>query len=144
MAELNNSIEIMNELENKKKEVDYSVKLPDAEMEIMLAVWDLEQPVTTSALMDAVGRRRGWKAPTLISFLGRLEARGFLLSCKNGKERNYYPVADRDRYVGDVTKRFTDTFHGGSFVKLLDSLFAGREFGDNDIDELLVWLKNRK
>ncbi len=144
MAELNNINEIMDELERKKKEVDYSVKLPDAEMEIMLAVWNLEPPVTTSALMDAVGRRRGWKAPTLISFLGRLETRGFLLSYKNGRERNYLSAADRDRYVGNMTKRFTETVHGGSFVKLLDALFDGREFGDSDIDELLIWLKNRK
>ncbi len=143
MAEVNNIHEIMEELERKKAEADYSVKLPDAEMEIMLAVWDLEPPVTTAALMEAVGKRRGWKAPTLISFLGRLETRGFLVSCKNGKERNYFPAVERERYVSGVTKRFAETCHGGSLVKLLDSLFYERDFGDRDIDELLVWLKNR-
>ena len=136
--------EIMQELEKKSAEVDYSVKLPDAEMEIMLAVWDLEPPVNTAALMEKVGRRRGWKAPTLISFLARLEDRGFLLSYKNGKERYYLPAAERERYVSGTTRRFVDTCHGGSFVKMLDSLFYGREFTDNDIDELLIWLKNRK
>ena len=77
MSEVNYSPEMIEELERKKAEADYSVKLPDAEMEIMLAVWDLEVPVTSSALMEAVGKRRNWKAPTLISFLGRLESRGF-------------------------------------------------------------------
>lgn len=136
--------EIMRELEKKAAQVNYNLKLPDAEMEIMLAVWELESPVNTAALMEKIGKRRGWKAPTLISFLARLEARGFLMSYKNGKERYYLPVAQRERYVGEMTKRFVDTCHGGSFVKLLDSLFYGREFGDSDIDELLVWLKNRK
>lgn len=136
--------DIMQQLERMKVEVDYSVKLPDAEMEIMLAVWELEPPVTTSALMEKIGKRRGWKAPTLISFLGRLESRGFLLSYKNGKERYYLPVAERDLYVNPLTRRFVETCHGGSFVRMLDALFADREFGDSDIDELLIWLKNRK
>ena len=143
MADLNNMTELMAELERKKNEVDYSAKLPDSELEIMLAVWDLEPPVTTAALMEAVGKRRGWKAPTLISFLGRLETRGFLVSCKNGRERYYLPAADRERYISGVTGRFVQTCHGGSLVKLLDSLYFEREFRDSDIDELLVWLKNR-
>jgi len=143
MSEVNYSPEMIEELERKKAEADYSVKLPDAEMEIMLAVWDLEVPVTSSALMEAVGKRRNWKAPTLISFLGRLESRGFLVSYKDGKERNYVPVIERERYVSGVTRRFADLCHGGSLVKLLDSLFYEREFGDREIDELLVWLKNR-
>ena len=143
MAEITDIHEIMDELERKKKEVDYTVKLPDAELEVMIAVWNLKAPVTTSELMDAVGKKRGWKAPTLISFLGRLEARGFLMSYKNGKERNYHPIAERGRYVSEVTRRFVETVHGGSFVRLLDSLFDGKEFSDSDIDELLIWLKTK-
>ena len=143
MAEMTSIHEIMDELDRKKKEVDYTVKLPDAELEVMIAVWNLKAPVTTSELMDAVGKKRGWKAPTLISFLGRLEARGFLMSYKNGKERNYLPVAERGRYVSEVTRRFVETVHGGSFVRLLDSLFDGKAFSDSDIDELLIWLKTK-
>ena len=143
MADKYSTDDIIKELEQKKTEADYSVKLPDSELEVMLAVWDLTPPVTTAALMDAVGKQKGWKAPTLISFLGRLETRGFLVSCRSGKERYYLPAADRDRYISGVTRRFVQSCHGGSLVKLLDSLYYEREFGDSDIDELLVWLKNR-
>ena len=43
--------------------------------------------MTTNYLMKAIGNEKGWKAPTLISFLVRLENRGFITSCKKGKER---------------------------------------------------------
>ena len=65
------------------------------------------------------------------------------MSYKNGKERNSFPVAERGRYVSEVTRRFVETVHGGSFVRLLDSLFDGKEFSDSDIDELLIWLKTK-
>ncbi len=124
-------------------EVDYSVKIPDSEMEVMLAVWKAEPPVTTNCLMKLIGNKKGWKAPTLISFLTRLEDRGFLMSYKNGKERLYIPVAEKDVYISSMTRLFVDTYCDGSFVKLLDLLFRDKKFENNDIDELLAWLKSR-
>ena len=54
-------------------------KLPDAEFDVMLALWESEvSPVNTAYLMENVGKQKGWKAPTLISFLSRLEERGFI------------------------------------------------------------------
>jgi predicted transcriptional regulator len=61
------------------------MKIPDSEMEVMLAVWKAEPPINTNCLMKLIGNKKGWKAPTLISFLSRLEDRGFLMSYKNGK-----------------------------------------------------------
>ena len=73
---------IINELMNKSASVDYSIRLPDAEFDVMAAVWDGEPPVTTAFLMQQIGNKKGWKAPTLISFLTRLEERGFVASFK--------------------------------------------------------------
>ena len=69
----------------KAAEINYTKKLPDAEYDVMAAIWDAEPPVNTAYLMEAVGREKGWKAPTLISFLVRLEDRGFIVSEKKGK-----------------------------------------------------------
>lgn len=121
--------------------VDYTIRLPEAEFEVMLAVWDGEAPMTTGYLMKAVGNPKGWKAPTLISFLVRLEKRGFISSCKKGKERFYTPVADRETYLSRVTEQFVEKYHGGSFVNLLDALYRDRNFSTQEIDALMEWLK---
>lgn len=124
-------------------EINYDKKLPDAEFDVMNAIWQGNPPVNTSYLMDAVGKDKGWKAPTLISFLVRLEERGYISSSKNGKERQYVPVADMNKYMKNVTVDFVDRYHGGSFVKLMDTLFADRNLSESDIDDLLAWLKSK-
>ena len=68
---------IVEDLLQKSASVDYSIRLPESEFEVMSAVWDGEPPMTTAYLMQQIGSKKGWKAPTLISFLTRLEERGF-------------------------------------------------------------------
>ncbi len=126
-----------------KISVDYGKKLPEAEFEVMNAIWNGEPPVNTAYLMDVVGKEKGWKAPTLISFLVRLQDRGFITSEKKGKERYYTPAADRDEYVHAVTSDFINKYHAGSFVNLLDSLYNNKVLSEDDIDELLIWLKTK-
>ncbi len=134
---------VIEELMAKAKPVDYSVKLPDAEFDVMNAIWDGEPPLNTSYLMQKIGHRKGWKAPTLISFLVRLEDRGFIASYKNGKERYYIPLAKKDEYICSVTKSFIYQYHNGSFVSAMNSFFKDRSLSEGDIDELLEWLKSR-
>ena len=124
-------------------EINYSKKLPDAEFDVMSAIWAGEPPVNTAYLMEAVGKSKGWKAPTLISFLVRLEDRGYISSEKKGKERLYSPVAEKDKYMQQVTADFVKHYHGGSFVHLMDVLFKDKSLSENDIDELLEWLKSK-
>jgi len=125
------------------REIDYEKKLPDAEFEVMQAIWAAEPPVNTAYLMEKVGRGRGWKAPTLISFLVRLEERGYITSEKRGKERYYTPLAEQDVYLRAVTEQFVAQYHGGSFVHMMDALYLGKKLSESDIDELLQWLKTK-
>ena len=123
---------------------DYSRRLPETEFEVMLAIWNApEPPVNTAYLMEKVGRDHGWKAPTLISFLVRLEERGYVSSEKKGKERYYTHVADRAEYIRLVSEDFVAKYHGGSFVSMMDSLYKDKKLSENDIDELLQWLKTK-
>ena len=130
-------------MELEKITLDYTKKLPEAEFEVMNAIWAGEPPLTTAYLMEAVGKSKNWKAPTLISFLVRLQERGYIVSEKKGKERYYTPVAERDTYIRSVTADFIEKYHGGSFVNLLDSLYSNKSLSDSDIDDLLIWLKSK-
>ena len=86
-------------------------KLPDAEFDVMVALWDCDvSPVNTAYLMENVGKHKGWKAPTLISFLSRLEEKGFIHSEKRGKERQYYADAVKEDYIKLVTIDFIEKF----------------------------------
>jgi len=127
---------------DKAELVDYSIKLPETEYDVMDAIWNCEIPVTTGKLMQTIGNERGWKTPTLISFLTRLEDRGFIYSIKKGKERCYFPLAQKTKYVENLTRRFLQQYHEDSFVHLLAVLYPEKIMPDIEIDAMLEWLGN--
>ena len=129
---------------DKAENVDYSIRLPDTEYDVMAAIWNGEIPATTAYLMKKLGNLRNWKAPTLISFLVRLEERGFIYSINQGTARLYFPLAKRDTYIRAVTADFMQKYHDGSFLKLLDALFPEGISSEADVDALLAWLRSRK
>lgn len=118
-------------------------KLPDAEFEVMKTVWANEPPVTTNMLMEQLGNEKGWKLQTLIALLLRLVDRGFLRTEKNGKERTYFPLVDKEQYLHFETSSFIERFHDRSIVSLVNTLYDGKELNFSDLDELSKWLKKR-
>ena len=119
------------------------VRLPDAELEVMLAVWKCEPPVTTTRLMRLIDPDRQWKTPTLISFLQRLENRGFIASEKHGREYTYEPTVNRAYYVGELTKSFMKRIHGNSLSSFLNAAYGDSGFSDAEIEDLLFYLERR-
>ncbi|MBQ8392639.1 MAG: BlaI/MecI/CopY family transcriptional regulator [Clostridia bacterium] len=124
--------------------MDISKKLPEAEFDVMVALWNSKAyPVNTAYLMENVGKAKGWKAPTLISFLTRLEDRGFIHSEKRGKERYYFVDAVKTDYVRGITVDFLNKYHNGSFVKMLDLLYGNNTLPNDELDEMLKWLQEQ-
>lgn len=119
-------------------------KIPDAEFEVMKTIWENEPPVTTNILMDQLGNRKGWKLQTLVVLLLRLVDRGFLRSEKDGKERTYYPLVNKEKYLEFETSSFIDRFHDHSIVSLVNTLYDGKKLNASDLDELSKWLKKRE
>ena len=134
---------LIEEIIGRAKPVDYTVKLPEAEFDVMSAIWEGAPPLTTSYLMQKIGHKKGWKAPTLISFLTRLEDRGFIHSEKKGKERYYYVDAVKNDYIKSVTVDFLDRYHDGSFVKMLDLLYGNGSLPNDELDKMLKWLQEQ-
>lgn len=118
-------------------------RLPEAELEAMLAVWRCEPPVTTARVMLLVDPGRSWKTPTLISFLTRLEKRGFLTAEKHGREYVWVPAVERDRYLSFLTRDFLERVHGGSLPAFLSAAAGEGPLSDETIDGLLSWLESR-
>jgi predicted transcriptional regulator len=119
-------------------------KLPEAEFDVMVALWDSEvSPVNTAYLMENVGKQKGWKAPTLISFLSRLEERGFIHSEKKGKERYYFVDSVKEDYIRGITFDFLSKYHSGSFVKMMDLVYGKNSMSSKELDEMLRWLQQQ-
>ncbi len=119
-------------------------KLPDTEFEIMKVVWANEPPITTNMVMEALGNEREWKAPTVISLMLRLVEKGFLRTEKNGKERTYFPLVEKENYLKFETGKFMKLYHENSFLSFVNTLYDGKQVNDADIEELMKWVKERR
>lgn len=60
--------------------------MPDAEFDIMKTVWANKPPITTTIIMEQLGKEKDWKIQTVVSLMNRLVERGFLRS--ENMERN--------------------------------------------------------
>jgi predicted transcriptional regulator len=131
-------------LKRKEMDMDNIRRLPDAEFDVMVALWNCKvTPVNTAYLMETVGIRKGWKAPTLISFLTRLEEKGFVYSEKKGKERHYYPIADKSLYIKNVAIDFIDRYFSGSVVEMVDMVCGELTESSDQIDEMKKWIQKQ-
>jgi|AGTN01.1.fsa_nt_gi Predicted transcriptional regulator len=119
-------------------------KLPDTEFEIMKVVWANEPPITTNVIMEQLGNAREWKAPTVISLMLRLVEKGFLRTEKNGKERTYFPLVDKEDYLKFETGNFMKLYHENSFLSFVNTLYNEKQLSDSDIEELMKWAKERR
>ena len=120
-------------------------KLPDAEFEIMKAIWHIEQPVTSPALTVILSRDlhdRDWKQQTVMTMLVRLEKKGFLHSEKNGKERGYYAVISESQYMNIEAVSLKSRFGANKMSGFVKALYSDGEISDEDISELKNWLND--
>jgi len=117
-------------------------KLPDAEFEVMKTVWDTTAPMSVNAV--AAQMDKDWKIQTLISLMHRLVERKFIRTEKNGNERVYYPIIEREEYLKFETGNFVKQYHENSFMNLVTTLYDNKGLSNDDIDELLKWAKDRR
>ena len=117
-------------------------RLPDAEFEVMRAVWKCGGVTVPTAELSAhmKGER---KAQTVLTMLTRLAEKGFLLSEKNGKERLWTAAVSEDEYRTFEAKTFVEKVYDGSFSVLLNAFYAGKELSENDARELLEWIDRK-
>lgn len=111
-------------------------RLPDSEFEIMKAVWESSEPATTASVMEELETKKGWKAPTVISFLLRLVERGFLRTEKPGRERIYFPLVSEEDYLQFETERFVRTYHNNSSSQFINTLIKSKEVTSEELDEI--------
>lgn len=96
---------------------DALTRLPDAELEVMQALWALDAyPAHTADI--AAQLERDWKAPTLLKLLSRLEERGFVRGEKAGRANLYTPLVAQKDYLKAESRSFLDRLHGGSLPSL--------------------------
>lgn len=117
-------------------------KLPDSEFEVMDIIWNCEGDVTSNVILAKM--RKNCKLPTVISYLKRLEEKGFLTKEKNGKEYLYRPIITKDDYLKFETNLFIKQYHNNSLFSFMSALVQSKPLSAEEIELLTAELEKYK
>ena len=97
-------------------------RLPDAELEVMQAVWDCAIPATRSEIQEKLAVSHPMALTTLLTLLSRLAEKGFLDIEKQGRGNCYTPTITRQDYLASQSRRFLEQLCGGSLATFANAL----------------------
>ena len=118
-------------------------RLPDAELEIMNALWDADAPLTAAELETALpGPPRA--RTTLLTLLARLEEKGCVNRDMQGRGYLYTATLTRSEYLPAESKSAWHRLFGGSPRSFVAALVETDALTDADIDELAAYLEELK
>lgn len=94
-------------------------RLPDAEQEVMQAIWACEVPAARTDIEDILFKTHPMALTTLLTLLTRLSEKGFITIEKNGRRSYYTPCVTQEEYLASQSKNFFEKLCGGNL-----SIFA--------------------
>ncbi|MEA4989128.1 MAG: BlaI/MecI/CopY family transcriptional regulator [Anaerovorax sp.] len=115
-------------------------RLPDSELEIMLIIWNAADPVSRIYIQEHLQSSREIAPTTILSFLSRLEAKGFLKVEKRGKSNYYFPLIRQEDYVKNESKTMLARFFGNSLKNFVVQLSDSDMVEESELQELKKFL----
>ncbi|MBC5658839.1 BlaI/MecI/CopY family transcriptional regulator [Anaerosacchariphilus sp. NSJ-68] len=119
-------------------------RLPDSELELMMIIWDAEGSVTRSEIEDRLPAERKLSATTVLSFLSRLQEKGFLEVERDGKTNRYRPLVEKETYLREESRSIWKRLYQNSVGNFMTALGSGEELSDRDLDELQEFLDRQR
>jgi len=97
-------------------------RLPDAELEVMQAVWACESPVSRADIEEILYKTHPMAMTTLLTLLTRLAEKGFISIKKNGRRSYYTPCISQEEYLAAQSKTFVEKLCGGKISTFATAL----------------------
>ncbi|MCL1853588.1 MAG: BlaI/MecI/CopY family transcriptional regulator [Peptococcaceae bacterium] len=112
-----------------------TLKLSEAEKEIMTIIWREEHPLTSNFILEHITSRT-LALSTVMTVLARLCEKGFV-HCDRTTRTNYYTaLISKEDYRGEVSREFLETMHDNSIASMVTALNRKGAITEEDIREL--------
>ena len=122
---------------------DTPKRLPDAELEVMKALWQAGEPLTRPELEARLAQHH-WASTTLLALLARLEAKGYVAREKQGRGYLYRAALSRRDYLPVESRSALARLFEGSAKNLVAAMAESDALTDRDIAELEEYLAELK
>ena len=116
------------------------INLSDGEWSIMNVLWEAA-PRTITQLTAALKESTGWSKHTVITMLGRMEAKGAVRYEEGVRAKQYYPAVPQAETVLGETESFLEKVYAGSLGLMVNTMVEKNSLSKEEIDELYAILK---
>lgn len=119
-------------------------KLPDAELELMMIIWEAEEPVTRLYIEEHMDEGRDVLPNTVLTLLSRLERRGFVRKDRQGKMNYYSAVVPKEPYLKAAGRGVLQRMFHGSLRNFAAALYEGEEIDPEEAEALYRFLEEKR
>lgn len=119
-------------------------RLPDSELEIMMIIWDYNKPVTRFEIEERMEKGKKLSPTTILSFLSRLQEKGFVEVRKSGKNNVYLTLVEREDYRKVESRNVLKRLYQNSARNFLAALYDGESLSGEDLRELEEYISEKR
>ena len=119
-------------------------RLPDSELEIMMIIWDYNKPVTRFEIEERREKGKKLSPTTILSFLSRLQEKGFVEVRKSGKNNVYLALVEREDYRKVESRNVLKRLYQNSARNFLAALYDGESLSGEDLRELEEYISEKR
>ena len=116
------------------------IKLPESELEIMQAIWALneegEKFVSASLIMKRFPAITRLKLTTVLTLITRLQTKGFISTEKLGRSNCYTPLIPSDEYRRFATGDYVKKVYLGDKMDLISALVSDETLTQEELNEI--------
>ncbi len=116
-------------------------RLPESELEIMMILWKHGGAMNRMEIEAQLAKKVA--APTVLSFLNRLETKGFVRVEKAGKQNWYTPLVGEEEYVRGESRNILKKLYRNSVRNFMAALYEGEGMSKEEINELQAFLDEK-
>lgn len=119
------------------------LSLSAGEWQIMECLWE-NSPRTLMEMVRELSPSTGWHKSTIVTMVGRLEAKGAVGYIEGGRARLYSPSISRDQAALQETESLLHRVYRGSVGMMVNTLADGRGLSREDIADLTAILERAR
>lgn len=118
-------------------------KLSDAELDVMLAVWQSPPPIQRGDLEEQL-KSHNWADTTVLTLLSKLVEKGYLSLERQGRRNLYYPLVSEADYRTWANRSFLGKMYQSSLRRMVASLVESQDLTDSDLQELEEFITEQR
>ena len=116
--------------------------LSAAEEQVLLAVWVCRLPASRREISDKLAAK-GWAAATVLNFLYRLEAKGWVKSSKEQNRNTYTPTLTKRAYGVWTMRQRLDAVFGGDLAEAVRALVSESGCSQSQLEQAMAVLEEK-